>query len=201
MVFGFAQAQPENFKLMSASDQATAAANITKTSNALKSLQCRFVQERVSSVLAETEKSSGTMLYKAPNKLRWEYVQPKPLVFILNGTKVIFTADGKTKDVNVGASKTMKSMIDMILGMITGKELQNATNFTCTYYSSGRQILVRLTPVTKALKKVFSSVDIYFNSQIFFAEKIVMRESSGDSTTLKFFEVKSDQIIDDKKFE
>ncbi len=201
MVFGFAQAQPENFKLMTAAQKSTAASSIAKTSQSLKSLQCNFTQERSSSLLTETEKSSGKMLYKQPKKLKWEFTKPKPVVFIINGDKITFKADGKTKDFNTGRSKAFKSLIEMIVGFINGSEVQDSEHFTNAYYSNGKQIMVKMTPVTRELKKIYSSIEMYFNAESFLAEKIVMKESSGDISKLFFTDTKTNIQISDKSFE
>ncbi|MBP5711249.1 MAG: outer membrane lipoprotein carrier protein LolA [Bacteroidales bacterium] len=200
-IFGLAQAQPENFKLMTATQKSTAASNIAKKSQSMKSLQCSFSQERTSSMLTEAEKASGKMLYKQPDKLKCEFTQPKSFVFILNGTKIIMKADGKTKDFNGGRSKIFKSMTEMIVGFVNGSEIQNSEHFSCAYYSNGKQVLVKMTPVKKELKKIYSSVEMYFNADSFLAEKIVMKEPSGDITKLVFSDTKPDIQISDKSFE
>jgi len=51
------------------------------------------------------------------------------------------------------------------------------------------------------LKKMFSSIEMYFNAESFLAEKIVMKESSGDITKLFFTDTKTNIQISDKSFE
>lgn len=200
MIFGLAQAQPENFKLMQSAEKNSAVENIGKTSKTIRTLQCNFLQERKSSLLANTEKSYGVMYYKQTKKLRWETTKPKSFVFILNGDVITVRADGKSKNINAGGNKMMKMMTEMILGFVTGTELQNSTRFKGTYYTNNRQILVKMSPQAKDLKKIYTSVDIYFNSQTFLADKIVMNEASGDQTILHFSDTKTNSTLDEKIF-
>ena len=141
------------------------------------------------------------MLYKQPKKLKWEFTKPKPVVFSINGDKITFKADGKTKDFNTGRSKAFKSLIEMIVGFINGSEVQDSEHFTNAYYSNGKQIMVKMTPVTRELKKIYSSIEMYFNAESFLAEKIVMKESSGDISKLFFTDTKTNIQISDKSFE
>lgn len=201
MIFGLAQAQPENFKLLSASEQKTAVSQITKTASALKTMQCKFVQEKKLSVLTNVEKSSGMMYYQTPKSLRWEFTQPKASVFIVHNDKVIMRSGNKTQQVSTAGSKMAKMMSEMVVGLITGTELSNQTNFKSTYYSDGKSVLVKLNPVKKELKKVYSSIEIYFNSKSHLATKIVMKESTGDVTTLNFSEMKKDVTLSEKLFQ
>lgn len=200
MIFGLADAQPENFKPMSVSEQKSAVALIAKVSESVTAMQCKFTQEKQSAVLTSVEKASGMMYYKSPKALRWEFSQPKFYVFVLNGDKVMMKASRTAKAVDASGNKMAKMMAGMILGMVNGSQLNTPEMFSAAYFSDGTNIKVKLTPVKKEIKKIYSSVEIYYSAKSGLANKIVMKESSGDVSTLKFSEVKKGVTLADTLF-
>src|SRR4029079_7334607 len=53
--------------------------------NQLKPLEARFTQQQENSMLAAPEESSGTFSYRAPDKVRWEYMSPNPITVVIRG--------------------------------------------------------------------------------------------------------------------
>ncbi|MDR1346123.1 MAG: outer membrane lipoprotein carrier protein LolA [Bacteroidales bacterium] len=193
------QAQPVDYKEVTATQTAALLEEIAQNAKAIQSLQADFTQEKRLTYLTETQTSKGIMYYKNANLLRWEYQTPKAFSFILNNSKIVMKDDKGTMQYNANSNKSFKAMSEMILGMINGSSIQNSATFNTALYSNGKQTLVKLIPVQKELKKMFQEVLLYFN-QDYTASKIEMIETSGDKTTISFSVVKKNITLSDTLF-
>jgi outer membrane lipoprotein-sorting protein len=77
-----AGADEERVRLEGASLDALLA-DIAKTRKTMKSLRANFTQERKLSLLATTVKSTGELIYLAPERLRWELAPPDDVIYFV----------------------------------------------------------------------------------------------------------------------
>jgi len=193
-------AQPQNYKLLAGTEKSSMAKKIAAASTQVSSLQCDFVQEKKLSFLTEVQKSNGKMYYKNPNCLRWEYVAPDPYIFIFNNQKIYLKNEKGTSQFNANTNRTLKTMSQLIIGTISGEGLQQNSNFTIEYYTGGKQILVKLTPVDKNIKKMISTIELYLDNTTLLATQMVMNEAGGDVTKFTFLNVQKNIALSSNKF-
>ena len=67
---------------------------LTQAATSMQTMQCRFVQEKTSSMLAEPSVAQGTMHYAAPDRMRWEYTAPYAFALVVNGERIVKITDG-----------------------------------------------------------------------------------------------------------
>ncbi|HEX2255070.1 MAG TPA: outer membrane lipoprotein carrier protein LolA [Thermoanaerobaculia bacterium] len=53
--------------------------------SAVETLEAAFVQRQESEMLLEPDVSRGTFSYAAPDRVRWEYTDPKPISVVIDG--------------------------------------------------------------------------------------------------------------------
>lgn len=193
-------AQPKNYKLLSGTEKLSMAKKIAAASAQVSSLQCDFVQEKKLSFLTEVQKSNGKMYYKNPNCLRWEYVAPDPYIFIFNNQKIYLKNEKGTSQFNANTNRTLKTMSQLIIGTISGEGLQQNSNFTIEYYTGGKQIMVKLIPVDKNIKKLISTIELYLDNATLLATQMVMNEAGGDVTKFTFLNVQKNIALSSNKF-
>lgn len=140
------------------------------------------------------------MYYKNPNCLRWEYVAPDPYIFIFNNQKIYLKNEKGTSQFNANTNRTLKTMSQLIIGTISGEGLQQNSNFTIEYYTGGKQILVKLTPVDKNIKKMISTIELYLDNTTLLATQMVMNEAGGDVTKFTFLNVQKNIALSSNKF-
>ena len=104
----------------------------------VKTLRCNFKEEKKMSFLDEVQKSTGIMLFKAKNLLRWEYKVPNNYIFVLNNQKVYLKNDKGTSHFNTSSNKVMKTMSQLIIGTINGESLRNNADFKIDYFKSSK---------------------------------------------------------------
>ncbi len=193
-------AQPSNFKQVTANAKVELEQKILEEFTKVKTLRCNFKEEKKMSFLDEVQKSTGIMLFKAKNLLRWEYKVPNNYIFVLNNQKVYLKNDKGTSHFNTSSNKVMKTMSQLIIGTINGESLRNNADFKIDYYTSSKEYLIILTPTDKNIKKFLSSIELYLDNSTFLATQMIMNEQSGDVTKYSFSNVEKNEEIANSLF-
>jgi outer membrane lipoprotein-sorting protein len=164
----------------------------------IRTLQCSFVQEKVSSLVAGKAISKGSLLYQSPDKLRWEYTSPAPSTLILNGNKaMLLDKNGK----KLGNERVLKQLGGIIVSMINGSGLAETKQFSTEYYElDNTQMQVVLTPVQKRLKDFYSHIEMKIDRETMLANEIIMAEKSGDRTVVFLQDKSLNKTLSTDKF-
>ena len=171
---------------------------ISTTAKKTKTLYCDFVQEKTSSLVAETAISKGKMYFKSPHSLRWEYVSPQASALIVNNNDVALkTANGTSADVN---TRMLKELANIIISSIDGSGLNDSKNFSADLSVSDLHYMVELTPVNKRIAAVYSSIVLIIQRETYLADSIILIEKNGDKMQISFSNHKLNQPLDNKLF-
>lgn len=172
---------------------------IEKAHKQLTSLSANFTQEKTSTLFTDKVVQKGKLQYKAPKQLRWEYTSPKPMTVIFANGKVMLKTDKGTVQ---NPNKMLNEMGTMIIGTINGSFLNDASNFSAKYYKNSKTgtVTVVLTPVNKRIKAYYSKMTITLDAQTLLADKVVMQEVNGDTTTIIFSDKKTNITLSDSLF-
>src|SRR5689334_21970547 len=81
--FADGQKQDEERSKLEGASLDAALADIAKARKNLKSLRASFTQERKLSLLATSVKSTGELLFLAPDRLRWELAAPDDVAYFI----------------------------------------------------------------------------------------------------------------------
>ncbi|MDR0687140.1 MAG: outer membrane lipoprotein carrier protein LolA [Prevotellaceae bacterium] len=172
---------------------------IAAASAGMKSLICDFEQTKVMSMLNDKLVSTGKMYYRRDGCLRWEYAPPAEYTFILNNKKALMLAGGKRIS-DAKMNRFFQEMIGVMMNGINGSGLTDKNTFEVSYQRSTEQFEVVLLPVRREVKKMFASITLTFNLKDYTTDRIALKESNGDVTTIRLLEKQLNVEIDDAKF-
>jgi len=175
-------------------------AKMDQSSNALRSLQCDFVQSKRMKILSKEMQSKGILYFKKPDKIRWQYTKPYDYTFIMNGDKVQLKSAKSTKNIDIQGNKIFRQISTIILNTVTGGGIKNSSDFNVELYKSGDVYFAKMLPKKKEVKQVYSSIEVYFNSALTMVETIKMIEKSGEYTTVKLVAPKLNATINESVF-
>ena len=192
----FATAQTQ----LSESQSREVVSSLTEAATSMQTLQCRFVQQKTMSMLAEPTISEGTLHYAAPDKMRWEYAKPYPFALIVNGAQTIRIKDGKAETLDANQAKMYKGLADLIMGSTSGKKLFDTTAFDIVLFDDGNVWKAEMTPKRRDMKRMFSQLVFCFDKTMQTATQVEFIESDGDKTIIQFSEIELDAVIDDGTF-
>jgi outer membrane lipoprotein-sorting protein len=192
--------QSNKFRPMTEKEKTAFITEMQAASKTTNSLQCNFIQKKEMSMLAEASVSKGMMYFKAPDAIRWEYTSPQAFAFVMNQGQSVVKNNKGTTAMDAQSSKMIKSMTEMILGMINGKGLMDNKNFSAEYYVNQTQTQIKLIPKNARIKMMFSSINVIVDKKNYLAQQIEMKESGGDVTTITLSNIKRNASISDEKF-
>jgi outer membrane lipoprotein-sorting protein len=187
----------QNGQSLNESEKAVFEQKMIEQSKKINTLQCDFVQEKTSTLVAEKAVAKGILRYQSPAMLRWEYTGPVPSMLILNRKNaVLFDKNGKRQ----GNTNALKQLGDIIISMINGDGLRQNKQFSTAVFESEKDFIVVLTPIQKRLKDYYKSIELKLDRSTFLASEIVMNEKSGDKTVIILNNTELNEEIDINKF-
>ena len=175
-------------------------AKMEKSSNALRTLQCDFVQSKRMKLLSKEMQSKGVLYFVKPDKIRWQYTTPYDYTFIMNGDKVQIKSAKKTKNIDIQGNKIFRQITTIILNTVTGGGIMNSADFDVTLYKQGDVYFAKMLPKKKEVKQVYAAIEVYFNPTLTMVESIKMIEKSGEYTTVKLLSPKVNTTINESVF-
>lgn len=170
---------------------------------ALKNVQtisCAFQQEREVSVLTEKGISRGKLLYKKDVALLWQYDQPDKSGFLLKGNDITILDRSGNPMTDQRAGGLFRHIGKIILMGLTGDMLEESGEFRPEVISSGDFIKIVLVPNQKEMKRLFTHMELFFRKEDYVIQTVVIYETSGDKTTVRFGDIRLNLPVDDKKF-
>lgn len=171
-----------------------------KSSNALHSLQCDFVQSKRMKILNKDMISKGVLYFKKPDKIRWQYTTPYDYTFIMNGDKVQIKSTKSTKNIDIQGNKIFRQVTSIILNTITGGGLKNSPDFDVELFRLNDVYFAKMRPKKREVMQVYSSIEVYFNASLTMVESIKMIEKSGEYTVVKLISPKVNNPINENAF-
>lgn len=185
---------------LSQAQQKQIIAKIDQSALAIQTMQCNFTQVKTMALMKNSLNSQGTMYFKKPNKLRWQYTTPYDYTFILYNGKAHMKSAKSTTTVDVNKNKMFRQITDVIMGCMIGGNLSKTSYFKIAMFKSESTMYANLTPLKKELKQIYSMITLYFNSSQTMVTKVEMKEKNGDKTTIILSDIKINGNISEKIF-
>ena len=173
---------------------------LTQVASTMQSMQCRFVQEKTSSMLAEPSVAEGTMHYAAPDRMRWEYTAPYAFALVVNGERLVKVTDGKAEVLEGNAGRMYQGMVNLIIGSASGKKLFDTTVFDIVFYDDNGFWRADMTPKRRDMKRMFSQLVFRFDKKTNGISRVEFVSANCDITSIRFEEIKVNEAIGDKVF-
>ena len=175
-------------------------ASLTKAAASLQSMQCRFVQEKTSSMLAEPQIAEGRMHYAAPDRMCWEYTTPYAFALVVNGERLVKVTDGKAEVMEGNAGRMYQGMVNLIMGSASGKKLFDTTVFDIVLYDDNGFWRADMTPKRRDMKRMFSQLVFRFDKKTNGISRVEFDSANGDITSIRFEEIKVNEAIGEEVF-
>ena len=173
---------------------------LTQVASTMQSMQCRFVQEKTSSMLAEPSVAEGTMHYAAPDRMRWEYTATYAFALVVNGERLVKVTDGKAEVLEGNAGRMYQGMVNLIIGSASGKKLFDTTVFDIVFYDDNGFWRADMTPKRRDMKRMFSQLVFRFDKKTNGISRVEFVSANGDITSIRFEEIKVNEAVDDAFF-
>ena len=175
-------------------------AKLTEAAMGMKTMQGRFVQSKVSTMLAEPSVAEGTMHFASPDKMRWEYIMPYAFALVVNGDRIVKVTDGKAEVLDGKSGRMYQGMVGLIMGSASGKKLFDTTVFDVVMYDDDTFWRAEMTPKRRDMKRMFSQLVFRFDKKTKGISRVEFKDAGGDLTSIHFEDIKLNEAIGEKVF-
>lgn len=162
----------------------------------IESLQSSFIQEKSLEMFEQQLLSTGLMIYAQPDQLRWELLSPVASGFALQGEQGVrwSAVSGEVKRFSVDA--------DPIMGVVA-QQLLAWARVDIDWLEQGydlevidiEPIILRLMPLEAAEAEFVDYIEVTFDSLQGHVSDVLVLEQSGDSTRLRFEDVRINEKV------
>ena len=163
-----------------------------------KSIVSDFTQYKHLDFLSNDIITSGSLAFKSPDQLKWEYVTPFKYAVIFKNQTIFINDQGKKSHVDIGSNKLFKQLNNLIINSIKG-DMFNDQEFDIAYYKNGELNEVHFSPKNEKFKKYIKVFQISFNDNAD-VEEVKMVEPSDDYTKIVFKNRIVNKILPDALF-
>ena len=191
----------QNEKPLTEIESQKVVAELTEAAVSMQTLQCRFMQEKISSMLAEPTVAEGTMHYAAPDRLRWEYTKPYAFALVVNGERIVKVTDGKAEVVDGKSNRMYQGIVSIIMGSASGKKLFDTSVFDVVMYDDNEFWRAEMTPKRRDMKRMFSQLVFRFDKKSKVISCVEFKEAGGDITSIRFEDIKLNEAIGEDCFQ
>lgn len=167
----------------------------------IQSLQCNFTQTKVLSYLDDAVRSSGTLYFQSPGKIRWEYRTPTRYVVVFNNDRM-YTRDkaGQVMETDFSGHKRFSALSD-VLSQVTGQgNFFDESRFTTSYYKISNGYRAVLVPREKPLGRYIKQIELSIDATSFLVKQVNITDPSGDYIQLDFTDQRKNLPVADDKF-
>lgn len=192
---GICQAQES---ILSTAEAAAFKSSVEQAIKDIKTIRTDFIQEKHMAFLTDKVRSRGEMYLVADGRLKWAYLEPNRYSLIFQGDKVIIDDNGKKSAID-GNQKLFGQLSALISGSVRG-DLFNDSEFTISFFKVKENVLVKLLPKNKTIRKYIKEVHLIFPPKESTVSEVKLVEPSGDYTLLKFINKQLNVTIDEGVF-
>ena len=167
----------------------------------LTSLEAEFVQEKASEFLASPETSLGSLVFASPDRVRWEYREPKPIsLVIVDDVMLTWYRDvGRAERVTVGR---LSSQVFQYLNASGSLEsLLRYFRATVSFPADREPYRIELVPRFARVARRLASMTLWIDRELFLPVRVRYVEPNGDVTEYRLEKVRVNQPVAAGRFE
>jgi len=165
-------------------------------------MEADFIQDKVSSMLLEPERSRGVFSYRAPESVRWEYRTPNPIVVLINGDELVTWY----RDLRTAERVTVKRYSEQVFKYLGAS---GSLDTLMEYFelsvefpqSRSEPYHLLLTPRYPRIEKRLKSMELWVDGKTFLPIRLSYEEPSGDHTSYQFLNVRINDAIPADRFQ
>jgi outer membrane lipoprotein-sorting protein len=153
----------------------------------MKTLEAHFIQHRQSAMLIAPDESNGVFSYAAPDRVRWEYLAPKPISVVIQGGQMTtwYRDLKRAETLKIGrySNQVFKFLgaggsVDRLLDYFT-VNLQVPKR-------PGEPFVLGLLPRYERVKRRLKSMTLWIDSERYYPLRVRYEETDGDTTEYEF---------------
>ena len=180
------------------SDVHAIADKVDQRYNHMQTLQAQFAETYSGAGMKRTE--SGTLELKKPGRMRWDYTEPRPKMFVTDGATAWFYVPGErqARRAPVKQIEDLRSPLRYLLGKTKlEKEFPGLTVATDAKPVNAGDVVLRGVPKGMQERVSQTLLEVTADGLI---TRIVVQEMDGSVTEFRFLQQKENVQVSDQRF-
>lgn len=165
----------------------------------VRSLRADFVQEKVVSLFAETVRSSGKLVVRRPDRLRWQVLAPDESLFVIAGPAVRYRLPGARGNVDVRTAGALGAVLRDLVAFLAGPIADVRGRYRLTLAEASPLVLVA-TPTNRDVARSVRTLRLRFSRDLRTLDGVVLEEPGGDRADIRFSHVEINPRVADSTF-
>ncbi len=157
-----------------------------------------FTQYKHLDFLSNDIESKGTLAFKAPDLVKWEYTKPFSYAVLFKNQKLYINDEGNKSNMDLSSNQLFKQLNQLITASIRGDMFDDEA-FRISYFRQDNGSLVHFMPKDKQFAEFIKAFHITFNQEGE-VDEVKMIEPSGDYTHIVFSNRTQNQPLPDAVF-
>src|SRR3974390_1205327 len=185
-------------KLFAQTDVHAVADKVDQRYNHMQTLQAQFAETYSGAGMKRTE--SGTLELKKPGRMRWDYTEPRPKMFVTDGATAWFYVPGgrQARRAPVKQIEDLRSPLRYLLGKTKReKEFPGLTIATDAKPVNAGDVVLRGVPKGMQERVSQTLLEVTADGLI---TRIVGEEMDGSVTEFRFLQQKENVQVSDQRF-
>lgn len=174
--------------------------NLSRAASRVETMTCCFVQTKHLSLLADEMVSRGTMSFKRPGLMRWEYTSPYSYRFVFDGDRVFVGNDHRSNVMDAKSNRMFGQIARIMISTVTGQLADAKSDFDISVGGTDESPTLTLTPRKREIKQLLSSVDLVLDTSANIVKEIKLREKNGDVTDIVLSDIVLNKPLDASLF-
>lgn len=150
-----------------------------------QSISSNFVQHKHLGFLDNDIETSGNMVFKAPNLIKWEYTKPYNYSVVFKNNQLHINDGGTKNTIDIGSSKMFKTINNLIINSVKGNVFDEAM-FDISYFKTEQHNKVSLASKDKKLAEFILKFELLFDKKSHHVVQVKLMEPTGDFTRIVF---------------
>ncbi len=176
---------------------------IEKRMTGVQTIAAEFEQEKVLALFDESAFTPRLIIFRRPDKLRWETQRPFRSLLIVNADDVAkfeYTS-GDRRPLKLGRARDVLLIVmKQIRGWFRGNFGQDAEDYDIAVAESPRPMIV-LKPKDAAMRKNLRAIEVELKADLRSVERVTIREPGDDKTVMTFRELRRDAALPPSYFD
>jgi len=184
--------------LLAQTDVRALANKVDQRYDHMRSLEARFTESYTGAGMTRTE--SGTVVMKKPGRMRWDYDQPRPKLFLTDGSMAWFYVPGErqARRTPIKQLDDLRSPLRYLLGKTKlEKELDGLSLAPDAKPTDPNDVMVRGIPKGMRERVAQTLLEVTPSGLI---SRIVVEELDGSVTEFRFLQQRENVEIPDQQF-
>ena len=173
---------------------------VVERQRGLRSMRASFVQVRSSSMLLDDVRSTGEFLYLAPDRVRWDYLQPDSMVVLFSDDWVTTFHPVGQRAERVRVASGDQRFVQALAGTLPLDDLLAYFRMTFEDRAAPEPYGFTLEPTAASLRNRLQSLHLEIDRSLMLPVVVEIKEADGDSTRYEFHDIQIDPDVEISRF-